>query len=191
MTVVVESRVGCASPVEAMFDVVSDTDRLNRESGLPEISFAPAEKGSSRKIVKSSLGPLVLEYSEHPWEWVRPERIHVRREYRNGPLTILDVHFDFAADGQGSNVAVRLKGQPRPLMGPFLKIVLSAIAGKLGRAIDYFRRSARLQVRHEQMIDARCRLVGDDGRYDFDGRRDEGVDVRRRRYDFDGRGRRG
>jgi class 3 adenylate cyclase len=119
-----------------MFDVVSDTDRLNRESGLPEISFAPAEKGSSRKIVKSSLGPLVLEYTEHPWEWVRPERIHVRREYRNGPLTILDVHFDFAAAGKGSSVAVRLKAQPRPLMGPVLRLVLSTIAAKLGRAIE-------------------------------------------------------
>ncbi len=135
MAVLVESQVGCAADLEALFDVVGDTDRLNRESGLPEIEFRGGDHGSSRKIVKSALGPLVLEYAEHPWEWERPERIHVRREYLNGPLTTLDVDFRFARRGPASEVAIQLKAEPRPLMGPVLRLVLRTIAGKLSRAI--------------------------------------------------------
>jgi class 3 adenylate cyclase len=134
MAVTVESRVRCAADLEALFDVVGDTDRLNRESGLPEIVFRSEDDG--RKIVRSPLGPLTLEYAEHPWEWVRPERIHVRREYKNGPLTTLDVHFTFASDGSKNEVAVRLDARPRPLMGPLMKVILTAIAAKLGRAIE-------------------------------------------------------
>jgi adenylate cyclase len=153
MIVVVEERVGCSASVEALFDVVSDTDRLNRESGLPEIEFEGSDNGSSRKIVKSPLGPITLEYSEHPWEWVRPERIHVRREYRNGPLTKLDVHFSFSSNGRGTEVACRLEGEPRPLMRPLLQVVLKTIASKLGRAIERIDRELTGRERPLKQID--------------------------------------
>lgn len=137
MTVVTEERVSCRADVEALFDVVSDTDRLNRESGLPEIEIEPfAADGTSRRIVRSALGPLVLEYAELPWEWERPDRIHVRREYRRGPLTLLDVDFSFVKRGDGTEVGCRLEARPKiEALAPLLRFILRTVNGKLARGI--------------------------------------------------------
>jgi adenylate cyclase len=136
MRVSVESHAACNASVEALFDLISDTDRLNREAGLGRIEIDRSENGSSRKLIRSPVGPITLEYAERPFEWQRPERIHVQREYSNGPLRILDIDFKLAPRPKGSEVTIELRGEPRPLMGPVLKVVLTAIATKLARAIE-------------------------------------------------------
>lgn len=137
MAVVVEARVACSADVETLFDVVSDTDRLNRESGFPPIEIAPSSAdGTSRQIVRGALGPLAFEYAELPWEWERPSWIHVRREYSRGLIRTLDIHFEFEPKGQGTEVGCRFEAETKAsVMAPALRVILRGANTKMARTI--------------------------------------------------------
>src|ERR671923_300479 len=73
---------------EAVWDLLADTERLNREMGLPPIhfEFQPREGGGSEILATVRLGRIALRYREHPFEWVRPEQYSIRRSFFSGPL---------------------------------------------------------------------------------------------------------
>src|SRR5215203_5877130 len=82
-----------ASP-QALWPLVSDTNRFNRDAGLPDVSArVPSEaKGSvgRRRLKLKKLG-LGLEWEEEPFEWVRPFRFGVARRYGSGPVAEMRV----------------------------------------------------------------------------------------------------
>jgi serine/threonine protein kinase len=80
-----------ASSPRELWPLVSDTDKFNRAIGLPPVEFSdePDPRGGLTKIGKFRRLGMDLEWVEHPFEWVAPERQSVLRVYRRGPLEAL------------------------------------------------------------------------------------------------------
>ena len=72
-------------PREALWPLVSNTNRFNRDSGVPAV-----EREGPRRLEFRRYGVRV-EWDEEPFEWVRPERFGVVRHYRHGPLREMKV----------------------------------------------------------------------------------------------------
>ena len=74
-TVDLKRVVECASPPEALWPILADTDRFNRAVGLSRIAVQPLEgAGAARYLVATTLGGFRVEYEERPAEFVENER---------------------------------------------------------------------------------------------------------------------
>ncbi|MBI3160960.1 MAG: SRPBCC family protein, partial [Chloroflexi bacterium] len=72
------------SPPEALWPLVSDTNRFNCDTGLPPMILLGIAKGVRR--VKFKVPLVHVEWEEEPFEWVYPYRFGVLRRYKTGPL---------------------------------------------------------------------------------------------------------
>ncbi len=86
-----------ASP-DALWPLVSDTDRFNRDTGLPALALKG--EGSERLLGFRKFGYL-LRWREEPFEWARPERFGVVRRYLGGPLAEMRVSVRLEAQASG------------------------------------------------------------------------------------------
>lgn len=77
-----------ASP-EALWPLVSDTNRFNRDTGLPPMQLLGINRGV--KLVKFKVPVIQVEWEEEPFEWTYPYRFGVLRRYRKGPLAEMRV----------------------------------------------------------------------------------------------------
>src|SRR2546423_4710431 len=66
-----------ASP-QALWPLVSDTNRFNRDAGLPGVKALPPAGKGRRRLRLSKLGVAVAS-EEEPFEWGRPYRFRVAR----------------------------------------------------------------------------------------------------------------
>ena len=96
------------SSPEALWPLLSDTNRFNRDAGLP-IVVPPAGAGAALPNARRRLGfrrfGLAVEWEEEPFEWIRPYRFGVVRRLARGPVAEM-------------RVAAELK--PRPTGGTHL-----------------------------------------------------------------------
>lgn len=77
-----------ASP-EALWPLVSDTNRFNHDTGLPPMQLLGFNNGV--KLVKFKIPVVNIEWEEEPFEWTYPYRFGVLRRYRKGPLAEMRV----------------------------------------------------------------------------------------------------
>ncbi len=78
-----------ASPPEALWPLVSDTNRFNRDTGLPPIQLLGINNGV--KLIKFRTPIMQVEWEEEPFEWTYPYRFGVLRRYRKGPAAEMRV----------------------------------------------------------------------------------------------------
>jgi len=69
---------------EALWPFVSDTNRFNRDTGLPPMQLLGIENRVKR--VKFKLPLINVQWDEEPFEWTYPYRFGILRRYVNGPL---------------------------------------------------------------------------------------------------------
>lgn len=79
------------SPPEALWPLVSNTDRFNRDCGFPAVVTVPAKPGQSGVItngrrVRAVVSGITVEWDERPFEWEENRRFSVRRSYHSGPV---------------------------------------------------------------------------------------------------------
>lgn len=72
------------SSPEALWPLVSNTNRFNRDTGLPPIQLLGVAGGVRR--VKFKLPLVRVEWEEEPFEWTYPYRFGILRRYLTGPL---------------------------------------------------------------------------------------------------------
>jgi adenylate cyclase len=72
------------SPPEALWPFVSDTNRFNRDTGLPRMEMLGISNGVKR--VRFRIPLFRVEWEEEPFEWTYPYRFGILRRYRKGPL---------------------------------------------------------------------------------------------------------
>ena len=72
------------SSPEALWPLVSDTNRFNRDTGLPPMELLGISNGI--KLVKFKIPLFRVEWEEEPFEWTYPYRFGILRRYRKGPL---------------------------------------------------------------------------------------------------------
>ncbi len=125
---IVERTFKVRSSPDQLWDVVTDTEALNRAAGLARLSIEPLrDETAARFLVKTRLGGFPVEYEELPFEWVKPKRFAVLRRMRKGPVYELRMSFALEADPTGgTRVGLKLDLDPRfGWMRPFLKISAS------------------------------------------------------------------
>lgn len=80
-----------ASP-EKLWPFVADTNRFNRDTGVPSVEAAKTTRQrlrNARRRLRLSVFGIAVEWEEQPFEWVRPYRFGVKRTYTKGPMTEL------------------------------------------------------------------------------------------------------
>lgn len=81
------------SSPEQLWPLVADTNRFDKDTGLP--AYDEPEKSSvegltnTRRRLKIKLYGIPLEWIEEPFEWIRPYRFGVIRNYLPGPFPLL------------------------------------------------------------------------------------------------------
>ncbi|MBI4569201.1 MAG: hypothetical protein HY719_12470, partial [Planctomycetes bacterium] len=80
-----------ASPPEALWPLVADTNRFNRDTGLPRVEMLPSPPGAPRPLnarrrLRLKYLGMNVEWEEEPFQWVRPLEFGVTRTYATGPI---------------------------------------------------------------------------------------------------------
>jgi class 3 adenylate cyclase len=101
---------------EALWPLVSDTNRFNRDTGLPAMELLGTQNGLRR--VRFRLPFLSIEWDEEPFEWTYPYRFGVLRSYRSGPLKEMrvDCRLERRAS-KGTRLTYQVWAKPRNLLG--------------------------------------------------------------------------
>ena len=132
---------------EALWPRVSDTDRFNRDCGLPPFGPRPPAAGEPpagpgvRRLRASYLG-IVGEWEEREFEWVQPVRFGVERVFSMGPLARMATRCELApGPAGGTTLAYTMAVTPRSLLGAALVplavgVRMRRAAGRVFRAYD-------------------------------------------------------
>jgi class 3 adenylate cyclase len=124
------------SPPEALWPLVSNTDRFNRDCGYPPITVVPppsqqaATLTNARRIRVSLMG-LVIEWDELAFEWLAPRKFGVDRTYHSGPVARMVMFCELIPRGGGTTLVYDMRLTPASLFG---KIALPFTIGKKARA---------------------------------------------------------
>ncbi len=137
-----------ASTPEELWPYVSDTERFNRAVGISSVHFShePAEHGVQTQARQTAMG-MVMEWREHPFEWIAPRRLGVLREHHRGPFAWIRNTVDLTADRGGTLLTHTVEVAPR---------------GTVGRAAASLEIGVRLRrafARVYQRIDETCVLA--------------------------------
>ena len=79
------------SSPEQLWPLISDTNRFNRDTGVPSVETIADHSGNGRRRLRLTTFGIPVEWEEQPFEWVRPERFGVVRRYSKGPVAELRV----------------------------------------------------------------------------------------------------
>lgn len=108
-----------ASP-EALWPLVADTNRFNYDTGLPAVQpclGGETRPTNARRLAFSWLG-VQVEWEEQPFEWIRPSRFGVVRNYLSGPLAEMRVLAELTPrEGGGSRLVYQVSARPKTLLG--------------------------------------------------------------------------
>ena len=108
------------SSPERLWPFIADTNRFNRDTGVPQIEVDPATKRlrNARRKVRLSIYGLPVEWEEQPFEWVKPSRFGVERVYSKGPMARLRMRAELTPkpDG-GTHLIYEVWSTPRNLAG--------------------------------------------------------------------------
>jgi serine/threonine protein kinase len=102
-----------------LWPYVSHTERLNRAIGLGAIHFSrrQGEHGAVETYGNLKLSGMVLDWREHPYEWVAPSRMGVLREFSSGPFVWLRSAVELCAKGSGTLLRHQIQLEPRGVIG--------------------------------------------------------------------------
>jgi class 3 adenylate cyclase len=90
------------STPEQLWPLVTDTNRFNRDTGLPAVNRADDEtRENARQSLRFSRLGVRVEWEEEPFEWVRPYRFGVHRRYYAGPVASTRVLVELISQPEG------------------------------------------------------------------------------------------
>jgi class 3 adenylate cyclase len=106
-----------ASSPEELWPLVSDTNRFNRDTGVPAVDERGRGPNARKRLRLTRLG-VPVEWDEEPFEWVSPHRFSVMRRYVRGPLESMRVTATLSArEGGGTHLVYDVRARPRGLVG--------------------------------------------------------------------------
>lgn len=106
------------APPEAMWTRMADTNRFNRDTGIPALTPRVIEqRGADRHLGFDFLG-FPVEWDEEPFEWTRPYRYGVVRRYTTSPLEQIVIRVELEPhDNGGTHVIYKAQVVPRNFIG--------------------------------------------------------------------------
>ncbi len=108
-----------ASPA-ALWPLVSDTNRFNRDTGVPavEVREPGSPPNNERRLLRLYRFGVPIEWAEEPFEWVRPYRFGVVRHYTRGPIVEMRTLTELNPQPhQGTRLIYQVWARPRNLFG--------------------------------------------------------------------------
>ncbi|HKG46831.1 MAG TPA: adenylate/guanylate cyclase domain-containing protein [Pyrinomonadaceae bacterium] len=108
------------SSPERLWSYIADTNRFNRDTGVPQIEVGPADKKlrNARRKIRLGFYGLPVEWEEQPFEWVKPVRFGVERVYSKGPLARLRMRAELTANSDGgTHLIYEVWSTPRNIPG--------------------------------------------------------------------------
>jgi class 3 adenylate cyclase len=151
------------SAPEALWPLVSDTNRFNRDAGLPPMKVMGLREGVYRLRYRVPL--VVFEWDEEPFEWTYPRSFGILRKFHRGPMkemrTLLTLE---PRETGGSRLSYQVWAKPADLLGlvgiPFAIGLVSA-----RRFGEVFQRYDRMLQRGELVMEESQRgRLGSGGR---------------------------
>jgi len=154
------------SSPEALWPFVSDTNRFNRDTGLPPVSLLGIENGV--RHIRLHFPLPFIEWDEEPFEWTYPYALGIERRYRGGPMD--EAHVQITLEPQpdgGTRLTYQTWARPRnPIgtLGIFFVIGLFSRM-KFGSVFQWYDRiaskggsPAEMDSRHELSAAGRARF---------------------------------
>lgn len=114
-----------------LWDFVADTNRFNRDAGLPRVEkvVGKAAKKGERRLRLYRFG-IPVEWEEEPFEWVKPFRFGVTRRYFKGPVAEIKIRAELTPKENGTHLVYEIWATPKNAIGrtaiPFQFGVVSA-----------------------------------------------------------------
>ena len=108
------------SSPEKLWPFIADTNRFNRDTGVPQIDIDKRHKRlpNARRRVRLTLYGLPVEWEEQPFEWVKPHKFGVERVYSKGPLARLRMRAQLDAKPEGgTHMIYEVWSTPRNIPG--------------------------------------------------------------------------
>ncbi|MGH9967554.1 MAG: DUF5939 domain-containing protein [Pyrinomonadaceae bacterium] len=109
-----------ASP-EKLWPFVADTNRFNRDAGVPSIEHDTGKKQrlrNARRRLRFSFLGLPVEWEEQPFEWIKPSRFGVSRKYSKGPIAELKVLAELSRlPGGSTRLIYQIWARPKTWLG--------------------------------------------------------------------------
>jgi class 3 adenylate cyclase len=105
---------------EQLWPLVADTNRFNRDTGVPPLEVDASEKQmrNARRRARLSIYGMPVEWEEQPFEWVRPSRFGVERIYSKGPMARMRVLAELTGnEGGRTKLTYQVWATPRNLLG--------------------------------------------------------------------------
>ena len=129
-------------PADALWPLISDTARFNEALKTPkyQVEEIPEPDGSMLRLARTRIGPVELEWEEHPFEWVLNRSFTQTRVFRKGPFRRFGPRFEIADNAGGSRASYEVIVEPANLLGRLL--LLGGFMRRTGAMIDPLMRSA-------------------------------------------------
>jgi len=108
------------SSPESLWPFVADTNRFNRDTGVPKIEVDHSGKPlrNARRKIRLSVYGMDVEWEEQPFEWIRPVRFGVERVYSKGPVARMRVLVELTPKPNGgTRVTYDVRALPRNFFG--------------------------------------------------------------------------
>jgi class 3 adenylate cyclase len=108
------------SSPERLWPYIADTNRFNRDTGVPQIEIGPADKQlrNARRKLRLGFYGLPVEWEEQPFEWVKPVRFGVERVYSKGPIARLRMRAELTPNSDGgTHLIYEVWSMPRNIPG--------------------------------------------------------------------------
>jgi class 3 adenylate cyclase len=148
------------SSPEDLWPIVSDTNRFDRDSGVPALKALESGKRlvNARHQFRQLVFGLPLDYVREPYEWVYPYHYGVVRHYKRGPLLKLNVQVKFEPrEGGGTRCIYWVGATARNLPG-FVGIPIM-IGVMYARRFEKIMRSYDRMVASGKSLQAKSSLV--------------------------------
>ena len=116
------------SSPDQLWPLVADTNRFNRDTGVPSVEMLADQSGlrNARRRLQLSLLGIPVEWEEQPFEWIRPHRFGVVRRYSKGPMKELRVRVELTPQSRtsesghqttGTSLSYEVWAEPANLIG--------------------------------------------------------------------------
>jgi class 3 adenylate cyclase len=115
-----------SSPPQALWPFVADTNRFNRDIGLPIVEVEPAQERqrNARRALKIKLLGLSSRWIEEPFDWVWPRTFGVLRRFEKGPVRELSSRLEMVpTQAGGTHLTMTIEVEPAHFLGRTLVLL--------------------------------------------------------------------
>ena len=107
-------KIDLPIPQNELWDLLSNTEHLNRTLGLPNVEYdIPLidQSGAYRQAKAKAFSLLELKWKENFFEWIKPNFYSITREFNEGPFSSFHSTIKLTPNGETTslNISIDIK----------------------------------------------------------------------------------